>query len=124
MNKKLIFSKHHHTTIITIPIILTFMFCGIFLTDITSIFLLYLKNFIAYHFGWLYIFAVSIILIFIIFLACSKYGKIKLGAQHTTPQFSYLAWIAMLFSAGLATGLVFWGIGEPITHFEIGRAHV
>jgi choline/glycine/proline betaine transport protein len=105
------------TAIIIIPLITLFIFFGVFFNQPTSIFLENLKDKIAYNFGWFYIFSVSAILIFVIYLAFSKYGKIKLSDNNAEPQFSYTAWISMLFSAGMGIGLVFWGVGEPIKHF-------
>ncbi|WP_434776988.1 BCCT family transporter [Neisseria sp. Ec49-e6-T10] len=67
--------------------------------------------------GWLYILAVAIILLSITFLACSRYGDIKLGPNHAQPDFSYVSWIAMLFCAGMGIGLMFFGVAEPVMHY-------
>ena len=74
-------------------------------------------NTIVNAFGWYYILAVSLFLFFVIWLMFSPYGKIKLGTDDDKPDFSYAAWFAMLFSAGMGIGLVFWSIAEPIYHF-------
>lgn len=110
-------TKPNNTALITIPLIILFVFSGVFFNQPTSIFLENLKDKIAYNFGWFYILSVSVILIFVIYLAFSKYGKIKLSDNNAEPQFSYPSWIAMLFSAGMGIGLVFWGVAEPIKHF-------
>lgn len=68
-------------------------------------------------FGWFYLITAFIILLFSIFLAFSKYGKIKLGKEEDEPKYSYLSWFAMLFSAGMGIGLVFWGVAEPLQHY-------
>lgn len=68
-------------------------------------------------FGWFYSLSMTVILIIAIFLLFSKYGKIKLGKDTDEPQFSYISWIAMLFSAGMGIGLIFWGVAEPLMHF-------
>jgi len=70
------------------------------------------------YFGWYYILVVSLILIFIIFLLFSKYGKIKLGGDDEKPAFNNFSWFTMLFSAGMGTGLVFWGVAEPMMHYK------
>lgn len=69
-------------------------------------------------FSWFYLLSVLAIVLFCIFLACSKYGKITLGKDGEKPKYSYFAWIGMLFSCGFGAGLVFWGIAEPMTHFS------
>ncbi|MCH9690697.1 MAG: choline BCCT transporter BetT [Gammaproteobacteria bacterium] len=67
--------------------------------------------------GWFYILLVALILICVTFLALSKYGDIKLGPDHATPDFSFSSWFAMLFSAGMGIGLMFYGVSEPVMHF-------
>lgn len=69
------------------------------------------------YFGWFYLMAVFIIVIFLFGLAISKYGTIRLGSEDGRPEFSFLTWISMLFSAGLGVGLVFWGVAEPMSHY-------
>lgn len=67
--------------------------------------------------SWFYILVVAVIFITVIYLGCSRYGDIKLGPDHIEPDFSFLAWLAMLFSAGMGIGLMFFGVAEPIMHF-------
>jgi len=77
------------------------------------------------RFGWFYHLLVGIILLFGIYLAFSKYGKIKLGKDNEEPEYSTFSWFAMLFSAGMGIGLVFWGVAEPMSHYyapPIGEA--
>lgn len=69
------------------------------------------------NFGWFYLLAIFIVVLFLIVLAISKYGKIRLGGENEKPEFSYFTWIGMLFSAGFGVGLVFWGVAEPMSHF-------
>lgn len=69
------------------------------------------------YFGWFYLLTVFIIVIFLFGLAISKYGTIRLGTEDSRPEFSFLTWISMLFSAGLGVGLVFWGVAEPMSHY-------
>ena len=58
------------------------------------------------------------ILLFMIFLGVSRYGRIRLGRDDEEPEFSMFSWISMLFAAGMGIGLVFWGAAEPLTFFE------
>ncbi|MCD2518371.1 BCCT family transporter [Massilia sp. G4R7] len=68
-------------------------------------------------FGWFYIVAVAFFLMFVIFLMMSRYGDVKLGPDDSEPEYSYLSWFAMLFSAGMGIGLLFFGVAEPIQHY-------
>lgn len=68
-------------------------------------------------FGWFFVLSVNIILVFTIYLAFSKYGKIRLGGPDARPMYSKASWFAMLFSAGMGIGIMFYSIGEPVTHF-------
>lgn len=81
-----------------------------------------IKNFIAGTFGWYYILLLSFILGLSIFLILSPYGNIRLGKDTDRPQFSTITWTAMLFSAGMGIGLVFYGAAEPLSHFAINPA--
>ena len=76
-----------------------------------------LFNFTTLNFGWFYLLAIFIITLFLIIIAISKYGSIRLGADHDRPEFPFFTWIGMLFSAGFGAGLVFWGVAEPMSHF-------
>jgi glycine betaine transporter len=67
-------------------------------------------------FGWFYLLIVIAILLFCVFLMFSKFGKLKLGKKDDEPEFSRSSWFAMLFSAGMGIGLVFWTTAEPISH--------
>jgi choline/glycine/proline betaine transport protein len=67
--------------------------------------------------GWFFVLSVNIFLFFVLYIAFSKYGKIRLGGSKSRPEFSTTAWFAMLFSAGMGIGILFWSVGEPINHF-------
>ncbi|MFS0644053.1 BCCT family transporter [Siminovitchia sp. 179-K 8D1 HS] len=75
------------------------------------------QGFIVDHFGWFYLISASFFVIVALFLIFSRYGKIKLGKEDDKPEYSRISWFAMLFSAGMGVGLVFWGVAEPISHF-------
>ena len=68
-------------------------------------------------FGWLFILAANMFIVFMIYLAVSKYGKIRLGGVNADKEFSDISWVAMLFSAGMGIGLMFFGVAEPTWHF-------
>jgi len=67
--------------------------------------------------GWFFVLSVNAFLFFVLYIAFSKYGKIRLGGPQSKPEFSTGAWFAMLFSAGMGIGILFWSVGEPINHF-------
>jgi choline/glycine/proline betaine transport protein len=69
------------------------------------------------NFGWLYILAANFFIIVMVALAISKYGKLRIGGPDAVPEFSTWAWYAMLLSAGMGIGLMFWSVAEPIFHF-------
>jgi choline/glycine/proline betaine transport protein len=75
-------------------------------------------SFITTNFGWLMILAVTGFLIFAVYLMVSRFGKIRLGPDDAQPEYSTLAWFAMLFTAGMGIGLVFYGVSEPVSHFQ------
>ena len=108
---------------VSVTIVLLFILWGLIpesflpngnLDNITSI----IQTFIVNHFGWFYLISATVFLVFSLYLIFSKYGKIKLGKPDDKPDFSYITWFAMLFSAGMGIGLVFWGAAEPLSHFN------
>jgi choline/glycine/proline betaine transport protein len=68
-------------------------------------------------FGWLYIAAVAGFVVFSLFLVFSRYGDVKLGPDDSEPEYGGLSWFAMLFSAGMGIGLMFFGVAEPLQHY-------
>lgn len=67
--------------------------------------------------GWFYILGVTAFLIFLIWIAISRYGSVRLGGPDSRPEYSNWSWFAMLFAAGIGTILMFWGVAEPINHY-------
>lgn len=76
------------------------------------------KDWITDKTGWIFIITVNAFVIFCIYLAFSKYGSIRLGGKDAEPEFTTAAWFAMLFSAGMGIGLLFWGVAEPVFHYK------
>ena len=66
--------------------------------------------------GWLFVLTSSSFVVFVIWLAASRYGNIPLGRDGEEPEFKTISWIAMMFSAGMGIGLMFYGVSEPISH--------
>ncbi len=76
------------------------------------------KAFMVTTMKWYYLALVAGFLFFVVWLMFSRYGNIRLGKDDDRPEFGYFSWFAMLFSAGMGIGLVFWSIAEPMYHFQ------
>ena len=74
-------------------------------------------SWVSHYFGWLYILSIMTFIGFCVWIALSKYGKIKLGKDTDKPEFSTFSWYAMLFCGSTGIGLVFWSIAEPLSHY-------
>ncbi|ADL12576.1 BCCT family transporter [Acetohalobium arabaticum] len=74
-------------------------------------------DFLVGNFGWSYLLFVSVVLVATVVVGFTRLGDIKLGKPDDEPEFSTRSWIAMLFSAGMGIGLVFWGVAEPVMHY-------
>lgn len=76
-----------------------------------------IQSFIVQEFGWFYTLSATIFLVFVVWLFISPYGRVRLGKDDEEPEYSNLTWFAMLFSAGMGIGLLFFGVAEPIMHY-------
>jgi len=76
------------------------------------------KDFIIGTLDWFYVLVVNLILFFVFWLLMSRFGNVKLGKDDDEPDFSTFSWICMLFSAGLGSGLIYWGVAEPMYHIQ------
>jgi choline/glycine/proline betaine transport protein len=76
-----------------------------------------IQNTIITYASWYYVLVVAIILVTVTAVTFSRFGDIKLGPDHSEPDYSFLSWFAMLFSAGMGIGLMFFGVAEPVMHF-------
>ena len=96
-----------------------FVLWGILFTDnLAAVFDAVLFNFLVPNFGWVFILSSFGFLAFSLYLAFSRYGKIRLGGQDEQPEFRTVSWIAMMFSAGMGIGLMFFGVAEPLSHMS------
>lgn len=71
---------------------------------------------LGHYFGWFYLISTFVFVVFLLVLAMSRYGKIRLGPQDCSPDYGVFSWLSMLLSAGFGVGLVFYGMAEPIQH--------
>src|SRR5215204_4773237 len=96
-----------------------FVLWGILATDsLAAVFDAVLWNFLVPNFGWVFILSSFGFLAFSLYLAFSRYGKVRLGGQDEQPEFRTVSWIAMMFSAGMGIGLMFYGVAEPLSHMS------
>src|SRR5918997_795957 len=103
---------------VTVAISAAFVLWGVLFTENFTSTLATVVGWITEGLGWLYMLITTFFLAFVVYLAFSRYGKIKLGQPDDEPEFGNFAWFAMLFQAGMGIGLVFWGVAEPITHYN------
>ncbi|KTT07094.1 choline transporter [Pseudomonas oryzihabitans] len=75
------------------------------------------QNWVITRFGWLFVLTSTGFVVFVIWLAASRYGRIPLGRDDEQPEFRTLSWVAMMFSAGMGIGLMFFGVAEPVSHY-------
>ena len=70
------------------------------------------------NFGWLFVLTSAGFVLFSAYLAFTRYGNVKLGPDDSEPEFSTFSWVSMMFATGMGIGLMFWGVAEPLTHFN------
>lgn len=109
----------------TFSILLILAFVGIILFNLNEADALFqsIQTKLSDSLGWFIILVANGILIFVVYLAFSKHKNIILGGPEAKPEFSNINWIAMLFSAGLGIGLLFYGVAEPIMHLSSDVIH-
>ncbi|WDE11405.1 BCCT family transporter [Thalassomonas haliotis] len=89
----------------------------IFMPDTASGFFSNIQAGIIANGSWFYVLTVAVILGFVIYLSMSRFGSIKLGPDHASPDYKLSTWLSMLFAAGMGIGLMFFGVAEPIMHY-------
>ena len=77
-----------------------------------------IKEFIFVNLNWIYVWSVTLFVIFLVYLLFSKYANIKLGANDSKPEYSFFSWISMLFAAGMGIGLIYFSVAEPMQHYS------
>ena len=92
------------------------VFCGLF-PQRADLFFSGAQSWVVSHFDWFYTSAVTVFLVFLLLVAASRFGDIKLGPDDAVPEFNFLSWTAMLFAAGMGIGLMYFGVGEPLQHY-------
>ena len=97
--------------------VIVFLVLGTVFGEMTARVFGTLAGYIAHGLGWFYILAVTLIVGFVVWIAASRYGRIRLGPPGSKPDYGNATWFAMLFTAGIGTVLMFYGVAEPLTHY-------
>lgn len=109
--------KKNSIFLISFSLTILFILWGVFFTNhlksVTNI----VYNGSIKYLGWVYVVTTFLFVVFSIYLFFSKFGQIRLGQSTDKPDFSTPSWLAMLFSAGMGIGIVYWAVAEPITHY-------
>jgi len=100
------------SVVLGVLVLLTVLF-----PDAADTFFAALQASIVDNLSWYYVLVVAVIFVTVITFAVSGYGSIKLGPDHSEPDYSFMSWFAMLFAAGMGIGLMFFGVAEPVMHF-------
>lgn len=119
MKEKSSYIKNNKVFSLSLAVLLLLVFMGIFIPTSFGNVTENLTSRITTNFGWFYLLLVTGILFFLFYLIVSPIGQIKLGNPNSTPDHSTPSWIAMMFSAGMGIGLVFYGAAEPLSHYAI-----
>jgi len=98
-------------------LILLFALTTILYSDLSAAWILKTVNWVSATFGWYYMLAAVIYMVFVVYIAASRYGSIKLGPEQSKPEFSLSSWAAMLFAAGIGIDLMFFSVAEPVTQY-------
>jgi choline/glycine/proline betaine transport protein len=112
------FDIHPHVTFSSTIVLVFFILLTImFRNQATEIFSSAM-SFVTTTFGWFLIMAANVFVLAAIFFAFSRFGRIRIGGNGAKPEFTTLSWFAMLLSAGMGIGLMFWSVGEPMYHYN------
>ena len=116
--------KQNSVFIATVLVAILIILCGVIYSQRISTISEIIMQWVSVKFGWLYIWAIVIFCIFCLWVALSKYGKLKLGKENDTPEFSNFSWYSMLFCGSTGIGLVFWSIAEPLSHYSLPPVNI
>lgn len=110
-------SKSRTVFFISAGLILLFSVFGAAYSELAESSFARIQSALVANMGWFYLLVVAFFLFFVLYLAFSRFASVRLGADDSRPEFSYVSWFAMLFSAGMGIGLMFFGVAEPVTYF-------
>ncbi len=109
-----------YSSLISAGIILLFVFLVLAFPTDSAAWIDSARTFVTFYFNWWYVLLSCVFLIFLVGIAVSKYGALRLGDENERPKYSYFTWFAMLYAAGQGIGIIFWSIAEPVFHYTGG----
>jgi len=112
------FDVHPHVTLASVAVLIVFILLTLMFKEDASEFFKAALAEITGKAGWFLILVSNIFIIAALYFALGKFGQIRIGGKDAAPEFSTLAWYAMLLSAGMGIGLMFWSVGEPMFHYS------
>jgi choline/glycine/proline betaine transport protein len=112
------FDIHPHVTFLSSAVLIIFILLTIMFRVEAAELFTHAMSFITETFGWFMILSANIFILAAIFFAFSRFGNIRIGGNRAQPEFTTGAWFAMLLSAGMGIGLMFWSVGEPMYHYS------
>ena len=112
------FDVHPHVTLASVAVLIVFILLTLMFKEDASEFFKAALAEITGKAGWFLILVTNIFIIAALYFALGKFGQIRIGGKDAVPEFSTLAWYAMLLSAGMGIGLMFWSVGEPMFHYS------
>jgi len=112
------FDIHNPVFAISALLILTFVVITLFNPELAYQSLSASKIWSIEHFDWFFMGAGNLFLLFCFFLIVSPVGKIRLGGDDASAEFTNSSWLAMLFASGVGIGLMFWGVAEPVAYYS------
>jgi len=111
------FDLHPQVSLVAGGLVALFIVLTVIFREQSAFFFQNLLDGIGNTFGWLYILAANFFVLVMVLIAASDYGKIRIGGPDALPEFSTFSWYAMLISAGMGIGLMFWSVAEPVFHY-------
>ncbi|WP_081859197.1 BCCT family transporter [Desulfohalovibrio reitneri] len=112
------FDLHPQVTVVAGVLLLAFISLTLYFGPQAEAFFQNLLDSIGNIFGWFYIFSANVFVLIMFILAASRFGGLRIGGPDALPEFSTFSWYAMLISAGMGIGLLFWSVAEPIFHYS------
>ncbi|MGR3624829.1 MAG: BCCT family transporter [Limimaricola sp.] len=103
--------------IVSAALITGFILFGAIFDEFANTVFTGIQGWLAGYFGWAMIILVNLLLVFVLFMAIGPFGDVRLGRMDENPEYSLFSWTAMLFSAGIGIGLIYWGVAEPMYHY-------
>jgi len=109
-----------HTSLIAAAVVMAFVMATLAFPASASEWIRNARTFVTFYANWWYVLLAGCFLVFLVVLAASPYGRLRLGDPDERPRYSYFTWFAMVYAAGQGIGIIFWSIAEPMFHYMGG----